>query len=165
MRSADAVQRLRAELAQDLAFIESNYEKNRQMTDRIVNAESSDEFQYAALGYTLHNLYNSIESYFYRVAKFFENELGESDWHRTLVERMTLHIDGLRPALIDPEFAQIIDELRRFRHLFRNLYKTPLIPAKVTFANDAARGINDRFRDCHAQFDEFLAGLKRELES
>jgi len=164
MRSADAIEQLRAELRQDLMFIESNYGKNNDMTARVEATDSEDEFQYAALGYTLHNLYNAFESYFYRVAKFFENELGESDWHRTLVERMTLDITGIRPAVIDLPFFRRVDELRRFRHLFRNLYKTPLIPAKVRFANEAARGIGEAFRPHHDQFDSFLKDLKHELE-
>jgi hypothetical protein len=164
MRSADAIEQLRAELRQDILFIEENCEKNREMTARVDRADAEDEFQYAALGYTLHNLYNALESYFYRVAKFFENELGESDWHKTLVDRMTLEIDGIRPALIDLPFARRIDELRRFRHLFRNLYKTRLIPAKVRFANEAAAGLSPAFRRHHERFDEYLRELKRELQ-
>ena len=163
MRSADAIEQLRAELRQDLVFIQNNYDKNHEMTARVALNESEDEFQYAALGYTLHNLYNAFESYFYRVAKFFENELGESDWHRTLVERMTLDIDGIRPSVIDLQFSRRVDELRRFRHLFRNLYKTPLIPAKVRFANESARGVAEAFRAHHDRFDSFLRDLKLEL--
>lgn len=164
MRSAETIEQLRAELRQDLAFIVGNYEKNREMTARVNAAESDDEFLYAALGYTIHNLYNAIESYFYRVAKFFENELGEADWHKTLVDRMTLDIQGLRPAVIDLEAARTIDELRRFRHLFRNLYKTPLIPAKVRFANEAAHGVVHVMTTSHERFDGFLQDLKNELD-
>jgi len=164
MRSADAVEQLRAELRQDLLFVEENYEKNREMTARVARDDSDDEFLYASLGYTLHNLYNAVESYFYRVAKFFENELGEADWHKTLVDRMTLDIEGIRPALIDRQFANRIDELRRFRHLFRNLYKTRLVPAKVRFANEAADGLSETFRTYHDRFDRFLRELKRELQ-
>ncbi len=164
MRSAETIEQLRAELRQDLAFIVSNYQKNREMTARVNAAESDDEFLYAALGYTIHNLYNAIESYFYRVAKFFENELGEADWHKTLVDRMTLDIQGLRPAVIELEAARTIDELRRFRHLFRNLYKTPLIPAKVRFANEAAHGVVDVMTTSHERFDGFLQDLKNELD-
>lgn len=164
MRSGDAIEQLRAELRQDLLFVEENYEKNRDMTARVARDDSEDEFLYAALGYTLHNLYNALESYFYRVAKFFENELGEADWHKTLVDRMTLDIDGIRPALIDLKLARRIDELRRFRHLFRNLYKTQLVPAKVRFANETAGGLVDAFRSCHDRFDGFLRELRQELE-
>lgn len=163
MRTSDSIEQLRSELSQDLRFVETNYAKNREMTDRIAASEDADEFDYAALGYTLHNLYNSLESYFARIAKFFENSLDDRDWHRSLAERMTLEIEGVRPALFDLDFSFRVDELRRFRHLFRNLYKTPLIPQKVLFANRAADGIATDFRKRHEQFDRFLRELKAQI--
>ena len=163
MRSRDAVEQLRSELRQDLAFIERACAKNAEMTRRIRGSDHPDEFDFAALGYTLHNLYNAFESYFARIAKFFENSLDDHDWHRSLVERMTLDIEGVRPALFDFEFSVRVDELRRFRHLFRNLYKTPLIPQKVLFANQAAEGITGQFGDSHAGFDRFLRDLTARL--
>ncbi len=163
MRTSDSVEQLRSELLQDLRFVEINYAKNREMTDRIAASDDADEFDYAALGYTLHNLYNALESYFARIAKFFENDLEAHDWHRSLAERMTLEIEGVRPALFDLEFSFRVDELRRFRHLFRNLYKTPLIPEKVLIANRAAAGIAPDFRTRHERFDQFLRGIKAQM--
>ncbi|MFP4644905.1 MAG: hypothetical protein ACLFM0_11165 [Spirochaetales bacterium] len=164
MKNADAVEQLRAELQQDYDIIALNYSKNREMTERIAASEDRGEYEYAALGYTLHNLYNALEAYFLRVAKFFENNLDESEWHRSLVRRMTLEISGVRPALFDREFALRIDELMRFRHRFRNLYQAPLIPEKVDFANRSAEGLLDEFRGYHEAFDSFLRELKVDLE-
>lgn len=160
----DAIEQLRAELRQDLDFIRHNYAKNREMTARVQQSPTEDEFEYAALGYTLHNLYNAFESYFYRVAKFFENQLDETEWHRSLVDRMSLKVEGIRPALFDRDLAERINELRGFRHLFRTLYKTPLIPAKVRFANDVAEGIADSFVARHDDFDQFLREVRAELK-
>ena len=53
----------------------------------------------------------------------------------------------------------------RFRHLFRNLYKTPLIPQKVLFANQYAKDILDDFLPFHEKFDRFLLDLKKDLEA
>lgn len=163
MRGSDAIEQLRAELRQDMDFIRGNYAKNREMMARIQQSQTEDEFEYTALGYTLHNLYNAFESYFYRVVKFFENQLDESEWHRSLVDRMSLRIEGIRPALFDRDLAERINELRAFRHLFRNLYKTPLIPAKVRFANDVAEGIADAFVAPHEEFDRFLREIRAEI--
>jgi hypothetical protein len=159
-RSVEAVEALRAELRQDLDFIELNYRKNREMSLRIEKTGVDDEYQYAALGYTIHNLYNAFESYFLRIAKFFENNLDQEQWHRSLIQRMTLEIEEVRPALFGMDFANKIDELMRFRHLFRNLYKTPLIPEKVRFANGYAEGIHDAFVPHHRRFDSFLLEIK-----
>jgi hypothetical protein len=163
MKNSDTIEQLRAELRQDLEFIHLNHAKNREMTRRINETSSDDEYDFAALGYTIHNLYNSLESYFLRVAKFFENNLDEREWHRSLVRRMTLTIEGVRPALFDTDFAARVEELMRFRHLFRNLYKTPLVPQKVLFANDYAATICDAFSAYHDRFDAFLAQLSDEL--
>ncbi len=46
MRTADAVEQLRAELLQDLQFIKVNYQKNRHMTERIRKSGSYDEYGY-----------------------------------------------------------------------------------------------------------------------
>lgn len=164
MSDPDSIEQLRSELRQDLDFIHRNYRKNREMTHRIEAGRSEDEYEYAALGYTLHNLYNALESYFLRIAKFFENNLDESGWHRSLVERMTLDIEGVRPALFDYEFSLKVDELMRFRHLFRNLYKTPLEPEKVLFANRKAESLPEEFDRYHERFDQFLRRLKEDLE-
>ncbi|MFO8064509.1 MAG: hypothetical protein ACQETQ_13765 [Spirochaetota bacterium] len=162
MSDPDSIEQLRSELRKDLDFIYRNWHKNREMTKRIEAASNADEYEYAALGYTLHNLYNAFESYFLRIAKFFENNLDQSGWHRSLVERMTLDIDGVRPALFDHEFSLKVDELMRFRHLFRNLYKTPLEPEKVLFANRRAESLAEEFEHYHERFDSFLRRLKKE---
>lgn len=163
-RSVEAIESLRAELRQDLEFIEGNYRKNREMSLRIEKVGGDDEFQFAALGYTIHNLYNAFESYFLRVAKFFENNLEQDQWHRSLIHRMTLEIQEVRPALFGIDFAGRIEELMRFRHLFRNLYKTPLVPHKVLYANGYAEGIYDAFLPFHRRFDEFLLEMKKLLK-
>ena len=66
-----------------------------------------------------------------RIAKFFENSLDPSTWHRDLVGRMTLDIRGVRPALFAREATGPIEELRAFRRVFRNLCARRLDPAKV----------------------------------
>lgn len=164
MKSSDMIEQLRSELRQDVHFIRLNYRKNREMTERIEKSGTDDEYQFVALGYTIHNLYTAFESYFLRIAKFFENEINRQEWHSSLIERMTLDIEGIRPALFTLDFSYKIGELMRFRHLFRNLYKTPLIPEKILLANRFADGIVDEFAGFHEQFDRFLKQVKATLE-
>ena len=44
----------------------------------------------------------------------------------------------IRPAVIGPESASALDELRRFRHLVRNVYTFNLVPEKMTPEESAA---------------------------
>ncbi len=55
-------------------------------------AGATDSLDYAALAYTLHNVYCLLENYLLRIAKFFENNLDPETWHRDLVRRMA--VDG-----------------------------------------------------------------------
>ena len=165
MKNSDAVRQLKAELTQDYDFIVLNGEKNAIMSARVSISEERDEYLYAALGYTLHNLYNAFEGYFFRVAKFFENNVSDAMWHKALLERMTLNIEGVRPALLDLVLSLRIEELMKFRHVFRNIYKSPLVPAKVEFANQAAQGLAADFKAFHQRFLDFLQTLILELDA
>ena len=164
MKKNDEVQLLISELKSDMDFIEECYRKNRAMTERIIKNENADEFEYSSLGYTLHNLYNAFESYFLRIAKFFENNLESSGWHKSLVERMTLEIQGVRIALFDKDFALRLEELLKFRHVFRNIYKSPLIPEKILWINKAVCNISADFRIYHDRYCIFLKELAEKLE-
>lgn len=114
-----------AELHGDLDGLPELLETNRKSIERI-EAGATDELDFAALGYTLHNLYNLMENSFFRIAKHFENDIGSEGWHKELLHRMTLSIEGVRPRVIDGKTAEQLDELRAFRHVFRNMYRKNL---------------------------------------
>ena len=76
---------------------------------------------------------------------------------------MTLQIEGIRPALLPLGFAQRVEELLKFRHVYRNMYKSPLVPAKVLFANSVALDIDQDFNKYHLEFCQFLRDLIVEL--
>lgn len=130
MNEADDRVLLIAELEGDLLELARLLESNAKSIERI-NAGANDELDYAALGYTLHNLYNLMENSFFRIAKHFENNIGGEGWHKELLYRMTLPIEGVRPQIIDRDAADRIDELRAFRHVFRNMYRKNLDPEKT----------------------------------
>jgi len=53
---------------------------------------------------------------------------------------MTLDIEGLRIRLFPRKFSFRLEELLRFRHRFRNIYKSTLDPRKMVVVQDAADG-------------------------
>jgi hypothetical protein len=82
----------------------------------------------ATIGYLLHNLYTVFESIFKNIARTFGNTPGENQtWHASLLRRMTLEIEGVRPRVIGSECYHALDELRRFWHLFRHAYTLELV--------------------------------------
>ena len=112
-----------------------------------------------SMGYQLHNFYSAFEQLFEEVARFFENQIDEARYHADMLRRMQLEIQGIRPALLSAETASDLDELRRFRHLFRHAYTADLDPDKV--ADVAAKAMSVQ-RDFMQDFERFLALLRPE---
>ena len=57
--------------------------------------------------------------------KAFENHIDdEQGWHAALLDRMSIAIEGVRPALMPLELKNPLHELRGFRHVFVHAYVT-----------------------------------------
>ena len=164
-RDAESLSVLIAELEEAHDRIAAQYRQNREMTGRIERAgKQADAFAWAALGYTLHNIYNAFENYFLRVAKYFENSLENLEWHKDLLDRMSLEVEGVRPALLDRAHRDQLHELRRFRHVFRNIYDTTLDPERVERVNRTTSHIAEGFVKAHGEFLGKLRVLRDALE-
>lgn len=151
-------ERLIAELEADVRDYRVLLKENQRAFERITKG-ANDPLDWAALGYTIHNLYGVIENYCLRIAKFFENGLGQDLWHKELLRRMTLAIGDLRPALLDEEAFLLIDELRSFRHLFRNLYARPLDPERMRFVQAKVQPASVAFLRAHEAYIQKLAAI------
>lgn len=65
------------------------------------------------------NYYTCLETAFHKISQHFENHLEPSRWHADLLDKMTLHIEGIRiPAVSEEAFGPLL-ELQRFRHFKR----------------------------------------------
>ncbi len=85
-----------------------------------------------SLAYQFHNLYSAIEDLFKIVARFFENTIeSASGYHIELLNRMTLNIEGVRPALISKDTAGVVNDFRAFRHFFRHSYSADIDSDKI----------------------------------
>lgn len=112
-----------------------------------------------SMGYQLHNLYGAFEQLFEETARFFENRVDEASHPADLPRRMQLEIQGTRPALLSAETAEGLDELRRFRHLFRHACTADLDPGRVT---DLAASAGRVQRDFERDLERFLGLLRPE---
>ncbi|MEZ4513444.1 MAG: hypothetical protein R3C62_16375 [Chloroflexota bacterium] len=115
---------IRSQLERQLLWIERIYEN---LQERQEYARSAPLIYAESIAYQLHNLYSAIEDLMKLVAKAFENHLEDmSRWHWELIDRMTLEIAGVRPALLQKETAVYLHKLRSFRHFFRHAYTVEL---------------------------------------
>ena len=151
-----------AELSKDRSVLDALVQENARAWGRIVGG-ASDSLDFAALAYTIHNVYCLFENYFLRIAKFFENSLDEQTWHRDLVRRMALEIPGVRPAFMDDTLARDVDELRAFRHVFRNLYQTSLNSERVRSLQTMLERTVRRFVDAHTAFIQKIRAVAEHL--
>jgi hypothetical protein len=108
--------------------------------------------------YRLHNLYTAFENVFRNIALAFENALDDrSGWDRQLLERMHLDLGPIRPAVIDDAACVALDELLRFRYLFRSAYSARLDAGRLALVLRAAEELRPLYRP---QIDRFLEFVK-----
>ena len=121
-------------------------------------AESQDVLIVAA--YRLHSLYTAFENIFRNIAAAFENHLDQETWHRDLLQRMRLDLTPVRPAIIDAEAFEKLDEMRRFRHVFRTMYGLNLDPLRLQVVLRRALELKPLYRVQIERFLQFLRGLE-----
>lgn len=78
-------------------------------------------------------------------------------WHAQLLQRMRLDLMPVRPAVIDETAYDALDELRRFRHLFRHAYDVELDPQRLRLVLHKAMHLHGVYRP---QFEHFLAFVR-----
>jgi len=115
------------------ATIMAQGEEIERIFDKIEDRRHGEgEANLESLAYQLHNLYCAFEDLLKIVADFFENHIEESSrYHRALLWRMKMSIEGVRPALLSETSYKLLDSLRAFRHVFRHAYSYELDPKKL----------------------------------
>lgn len=111
-----------------------------------------------SLAYQLHNLYCAFEDLFKIVADFFENRIEErARYHRELLWRMKVPIEGVRPALLSEESFRLLDSLQAFRHVFRHAYSYGIDPKKLTLVVEDALKLKELYQ---GEIERFLGRLQ-----
>jgi len=147
--------------------LERNIQSDLETIDRLYAAlgspelgESAPEESLIVVAYRLHSLYTALENIFRNIASAFENNLDVSSWHRDLLQRMRLDLTPIRPAVIDAEAYEKLDEMRRFRHVFRTLYGVELDPLRLGLVLRKALELKPLYRVQIERFLEFLRGIE-----
>jgi len=100
----------------------------------------------------LTNYYTCIETLFLRISRFSENNLDKERWHRSLLEKMTLEIEGVRPRVISQSVWQGLLELLKFRHFSRYYFE-------LDYDWDKLRFLLKKFNDVHVQVRTDICGF------
>lgn len=155
-------------MSEKLLLLERSIEADLELIEELYAALGDEspspampEERLIALAYRLHNVYNAFENIFRNVADAFENSLDDqAGWHAQLLQRMRLDLTPVRPALIDDPAYEKLDELRRFRHLFRSAYGVKLDPERLALVFRKARELRPLARAQVTSFLGFVRGLR-----
>jgi hypothetical protein len=109
----------------------------------------------------LHGFYSGIEKLFELIAgKIDKNIPSSKTWHRDLLQKMAKEVPNVRPAVINSCWLPKLDELRRFRHLVRNVYTFNIVPTKVEPIVCALPDLWPHIKDELLAFADFLSAKK-----
>ncbi|MGQ9631380.1 MAG: ribonuclease toxin HepT-like protein [bacterium] len=127
---------------------------------RKIGGGEPDVFDKAALGAFLHSFYNGIENIFIRIAKAIDLSVPTGrNWHRELLERMTLRAEGIRIEVISRELYKRLLDYMGFRHIFRHSYSGELDWERMKRLVVDLDRVFERLRREMEQFIEFLWSL------
>ncbi|MCA9967939.1 MAG: hypothetical protein KC423_27025, partial [Anaerolineales bacterium] len=106
-----------AQIERQLLWLDRIYHKLQQ---RVEYASPGNVVCTESIAFQLHNFYTTAEHLMQITSQVFENP--GAGWPGKLIDRMTLEIAGVRPALLREETAVYLHKLRSFRHFFRHAY-------------------------------------------
>lgn len=153
----DRIAILRSELINDSKKLKKLVGKfNKSYEDYLVSLEYSKLVESA---FYVTQLYSGFEKVFKNVAKVFENNIEKDFWHKSILERMSLEIQDIRPALISESSLKCLDELRAFRHFFRHAYDADIDKDKFKIIAASVSELKDIFESDIKRFQEFLDQL------
>jgi len=157
MKAADLsglVMRLRQELDElqrILQRINEGWERSRR--------SSEDDYYIDGVALNLHGLYSGFERIFVQIAEIIDDDLPQGeDWHKLLLGQMKIEMPGIRPAVISTEMWDVLDDLRKFRHVVRNVYTHHLDPVQL---GKLVRSSTDSFEKLHAELSAFARFLEQ----
>jgi len=112
---------LKASILKNLGTLERQVESLQAALDRDLTLLGRTQNAALIVVGLLENYCTCLETAFLRISQFFENTLDPERWHTDLLEKMTLHIEGVRvPAVSQANYPHLL-ELLKFRH-FRRYY-------------------------------------------
>jgi len=130
-RSFESLKVLKSEILDAQQRLDDLDQKLSALKPNRINGETTED-ELILIGYFLSGIYSTFEDIFVKIAKDFENKIEDrGSWHFEILNRMALEIEEVRPAVISKKSRASLDELRRFRHVFRFSYAFELNWEKV----------------------------------
>jgi hypothetical protein len=124
------VQRIEQELAQ----VQEAVTQTQRLINKLPQTQDEDmqNALIAASALNMQSYYTGAERIFYEIAKEIDGDVPTgADWHRQLLEQLSVEIPTVRQAVLSETTLIDLDEFRRFRHVVRSNYAHNLNPDLV----------------------------------
>lgn len=123
--------------------------------DHVFNQSPGDE-EAMVVSQLLSAYYTCLETIFLRISGHFENNLPSDSWHQTLLDKMTLEIEDVRPAVLTREIRSDLLELLKFRHFNRYYFE-------LDYDWEKLRYLLKKFHQANAPVQQHLLIFKQYL--
>jgi hypothetical protein len=154
---------LAGRIRQDRTGIERLVQRAERAVSAVRHGGANQDLFVDSAALNLHDCYSGFERLFEQIASTVDQSVPSTrDWHRDLLQQMTVEVPGVRPQGISAETATVLDEYRRFRHVVRNVYAFELDPERI---EQLATGLRPAFMQASGEleaFATFLEGLAQE---
>ena len=112
-------------IEQELSQIQAAVTQTQRLIHKVAQVEDEDirSALVSAIALNMQSFYTVAERIFYEIAKEVDGYVPVgADWHRHLLQQMSVEIPVVRQAVVSESTLVALDELRRFRHVVRSNY-------------------------------------------
>jgi hypothetical protein len=140
-------------LAQLFAKFDSAYQRYNRQKEYAFLVESA---------FYVNQVYTGFERVFQKVVESFENSIDEKSWDKSLLDRMVLELENIRPPVISETTHRCLNELRAFRHFFRHTYDFDLEDEKFSIVATKTKELKKTYPADLEQFLRFVDKLLKD---
>lgn len=148
-----------ADIKSDLTYLQKEKSSIQRKLLRLQSEKDPENIDshIKAIAGSLHSIYTGCENILERIIRTVDGDipLGK-DYHSLLLRRAITTIDAIRPEILSIETYAKLDELRAYRHKFRNIYLYLIAPARIIDLAQEGIALVDQF---HNDIDVFCAFL------
>lgn len=155
-------------MSNKLSLLKSEILKDIEKIDRLFAKFVSSYQEYEERGIYAHlveaafyanQLYSGFETIFKNIAASFENTITDEAWHKSLLDRMAIAVEDIRPALISEANYHYLNELRAFRHFFRHAYDLEIDKEKFAIVAARTLKLKENYKPDLDKFLQFIDAL------
>jgi len=107
------------------------------------------------------DFYTCVETFLFRVSQQFENNLKKEKWHKELLQKMSLNINNIRPAVISHNTELLLSEILRFRHFKRYYFDFDYDWDKLDLIENKYITVYESLKNDILNFVDFLKEIQK----